>query len=207
MKAKRVFTIFLAVLMIAMTVVSVSAAELTNQKPGGQTEVIAKISGSTPPDPGSVSYVITIPEVVDFQELEYPSDTSVPNYSDVSYTLKATEINNLDPTTQQISVYVKDQNATVNGDQEFYIANKSDANIKFSYDVYNSATIGDNSVNINRNAMTQAAGYYLTGFKEQGDTLNGTLRLDRNQLAAHQLADIVGDYSGYMVFFSAVETI
>ena len=107
----------------------------------------------------------------------------------------------------EISVYVKDQNATVNGDQEFYIANKTDSTKKFSYDVYTDAPeeMTNESVSVNQNAMTQAAGYYLTGFITAGESVEGTLRLNQNQLTSYNLADIVGDYSGYMVFFSIIE--
>ena len=61
MTSKRMITLLLAALMIAVSVVSVSAATLTPESPGGQTEVIAKIDGSNPPEPGDVTYKITIP--------------------------------------------------------------------------------------------------------------------------------------------------
>ncbi|MEE3493344.1 hypothetical protein [Ruminococcus sp.] len=201
MKAKRLLTLALAVLMIAMTVVSVSAVQLTETDPDGQTEVKAHIGGSTP-EPGDVTYIITIPDVVDFGELKQ-EDTK----KDVAYTVTLDEVNNLDPDAQQISVYVKNQNATVNGDQEFYITNKADSTKKFSYDVYSIAPneMTDASVSINQNTMTQAAGYYLVGFTTAGETLSGSLRLDQNQLMGYNLADIVGDYNGYMVFFSIIE--
>ena len=57
MKAKRIITIALAVLMTAMFVVSVSAAQLTDVDPNGKTEVTAHINGN---EPGEVSYIITI---------------------------------------------------------------------------------------------------------------------------------------------------
>lgn len=95
----------------------------------------------------------------------------------------------------------------VNGDQEFYIANKTDSTKKFTYDVYTDSAVSVASVNINRNTMTLAAGYYLAGFTVAGEEIEGTLRLNQVQLCDYDLAEIVGDYSGYMVFFSAVEDI
>ena len=65
MKAKRIITIALAVLMTAMFVVSVSAAQLTDVDPNGKTEVTAHINGN---EPGEVSYIITIPATLDVQK-------------------------------------------------------------------------------------------------------------------------------------------
>ena len=204
MKAKRIITIALAVLMTAMFVVSVSAAQLTDVDPNGKTEVTAHINGN---EPGEVSYIITIPDVVDFGEPNIPPDDASDYDKDVTYLVEATEIDGLDPATQQISVYVKDQDANVNDDQKFYIANKENASIKFNYDVYRAT--GDN---VNLSTMVNAdnmftKGYFLTGFKNEGDTLEGTLLFHQKQLYGENIADIVGDYSGYMVFFSAIEAI
>ena len=201
MKAKKLFTLILAVLMIALSVVSVSAGTLTESNPDGQTEVKAHIGGTTP-EPGDVTYIISIPDVVDFGELHQVSENR-----DVSYKVKLEEVNNLDTDKQQINVYVKDQYATVEGDQEFYIANKADAAKKFSYSVYDvpAAEIDDDKTSLSQNNMTQAAGYYLTGFTTQGEELNGNLRFDQTQLMGYNLAEIVGDYSGYMIFFSIIE--
>lgn len=50
-------------------------------------------------------------------------------------------------------------------------------------------------------------GYYLTSFNTEVQTLDGTLRFHQKQLYGQNIADIAGDYSGYMVFFSAIENI
>lgn len=203
MKTKKLFTLILAVLMAALTVVSATAAQLTEDSPSGKTEVTAHIDGGSIP-PGDVSYIITIPDLVDFGLLTQPESKSDVSFNDVGYTVTATEINGLDDDTQQVSVYVKDENADLNGYQEFVITNKNDSTKKFEYDVYDEA-IDENSVPINQNAMTVAAGYFLTGFTVTGDEINGTLRLDQTQLCDYDIAEIVGDYSGYMVFYSIIE--
>ena len=203
MKAKRIITIALAVLMTAMFVVSVSAAQLTDVDPNGKTEVTAHINGN---EPGEVSYIITIPDVVDFGELNIPPDDASDYDKDVTYLVEATEIDGLDPATQQISVYVKDQEANVNDDQKFYIANKENASIKFEYDIYNSTETLNESTRVN-NGDFFTKGYYLTGFNTESQTLNGTLRFHQKQLYGQSIADIAGDYSGYMVFFSAIENV
>lgn len=204
MKAKRIITIALAVILAAMTVMSVSAAQLTEDNPSGKTEVTAHINGEVP---GDVSYIITIPDVVDFGELNIPPDDSSDYDRDVTYQVEATDITGIDPNAEQISVYVKDQNATVDGDQRFYIANKDNSSVKFTYDVYRAT-----GENVNLSTMVNAdnmftTGYYLTGFKTEGEVLEGTLRFHQKQLYGENIADIAGYYSGYMVFFSAIESI
>lgn len=208
MKTKKILSVLIALIIAATCIVSVSAAQLTDEKPDGKTEVTARIEGS---NPGDVSYIITIPDVVDFGLLTQPA-SDAPDYKDVEYTVEATKIEGLDEDTQQVSVYVKDQHATVDGDeptygQDFWITNKADSSINFCYDVYDTNPISQGDINIDFSTMSQAAGYYLTGFTVQGESLTGTLRLDQAQLYGYDLADIVGEYSGYMVFFSMIEDV
>ena len=116
-----------------------------------------------------------------------------------------TKLEGLDPAEKVVNVYVKDQYAAVGGDEQFYIANKTISNVKFKYDVYKATgnNIGLNTIVKNMTPF----GYFLYGFSEQGQSMTGTLRFDRNQLYGQSLADIAGDYSGYMVFFSAIEAV
>lgn len=202
MKAKRLISLAIAALLLVMTAVSVSAATLTDQEPGGETEVKARITGSNPP--GEVSYIITIPDVVDFGELQQPAE-NMDDYKDVTYTVTATKIDGLDPTTQQVSVYVRDQNASAKSNQEFKITNKSDSDISFIYEVYKSETITPANL-ISSNSYVGTVGWFLHGFTEQGEALTGTLRLNQAQLYGRDITDLVGEYSGYMVFYSAVQS-
>lgn len=203
MKAKTIISIALAAAMAATSVISVSAGtiELTPDNNSGNTEVKARISGA--PTPGSVDYIITIPDVIDFGELTQPAENT-DSFKDVPFTVKLTELtgNSFDPDAQQISVYVKDQNATT-GDSEFYIANKTDPSIKLGYEVFRSSTPSmDNKVSAD---SFKTAGYFYTSFTVKNEFLDGTLRLNQNQLYGRDLADIVGEYSGYMVFTSFIE--
>ena len=59
---------------------------------------------------------------------------------------------------------------------------------------------------VNQNNFTGTVGYFLEGFTEQDQAVNGTLRLNQVQLYGRDITELVGDYSGYMVFFSTVET-
>ena len=203
MKAKKIISIALAAAMAAVSAISVSAAQLTESNPNGLTQVIAHIDGI---EPGEVSYIITIPDVVDFGTLTIPADDSQDYDRDVTYSVEATLIENLNPTTQTIAVYVKDQNASAS-ERNFYIANKENSDVKFSYDIYRASGEGNvnESTRVN-NGDFFTKGYYLTGFKNEGDTITGTLRFHQKQLYGLNIADIAGDYSGYMVFFSAIET-
>ena len=201
MKFKKIITISLAAAMAMTATVSAAAAELTEQNPTGNTEVTAHINGSA----GNVSYIITIPDVVDFGELVQPSNNDN-FYKYVDYEVKATKLEGL-PDLHHIGVYVKDQNAVVKGDTDFYITNKNDPSIKFKYDVFH-RPIDDTTqypISINSGTMTGTAGYKLYDFFNEGDTLDGTLRLNQNQLYGRNITDIAGEYSGYMVFFSTVE--
>ena len=202
MKTKQILSVTAAVVMALAASMPSYAAELTPSSPGGQTEVTAQILDT---EPGDVEYIITIPDVVDFGTLTQPADNTADSFKDVEYTVTATKITGLDPDTKQISVYVKDAAATVDGDQEFYIKNKSDSSKKFSYDVYDTTDLTNTSVSVNSNTMTSSAGYFLKGFTAEGESVTGTLRLNQVQLCDYNIADIVGDYSGDMVFFSAVE--
>ncbi len=203
MKAKRLISLAIAALLLVMTAVSVSAATLTDQEPGGDTEVKAHISGGNPP--GEVSYIITIPDVVDFGELTQPTE-NVDDYKDVTYTVTATKIEGLDPATQQVSVYVRDQNATANSNQDFKITNKSDPSVSFMYEVYRSESINPVDL-ISGNGYVGTVGWFLYGFTVQGESLTGTLHLNQAQLYGRDITDLVGEYSGYMVFYSAVQNL
>lgn len=200
MKAKQLLSIGLAAVMAAASVAAVSAAQLTESNPSGQTEVTARITGNA----GDVTYIITIPDVVDFGELQIPADNAEDYNKDVTFTVEATEITGLDPDAQKISVFVKDQNATQDDDQEFHIANKDNANIVFDYDMY-SATENLSAANCVNGGNMRTHGYYLTSFTAQGESMTGTLRFAQRQLYGQSIADIAGEYSGYMVFFSAIE--
>ena len=194
MKAKKIITIALAAAMALTAAVSVSAeTKLTDQSPSGKTEVTAKIEGGDVP--GDVTYEITIPASNDADDFVF-----------ADYTVTADKITGLE-TDQQVSVYVRDQNATVDGDHEFWIANKSDSSKKFKYDVFDVRQIDANTDSINQNNMSSAAGYFLEGFTEAGQAVDGTLRLNQLQLYGQNIADLVGEYSGYMVFFSTIESV
>jgi len=204
MNTKRLLAIGLVGAIAVSSALSVSAADLTKDNPTGQTEVTGQILGNDPD--GNVSYIIRIPDLVDFGVLTQPK-VNEDSFKDVPYTVEAIEITGLE-TDEQVSVYVRDQNASVDGSHQFFITNKADADKQLEYDVYTHSLENDQvyTDNINRPAMTSAIGYYLNGFTQVGEAVNGMLRLNQAQLYGVNINDYVGDYSGYMVFHSAVET-
>ena len=197
MKIKRIVTLALAAAMASTAALSASAATLTNENPGGQTEVTAYINS----DPGNVSYIITIPDLIDFGLLT-PPEPGTPDVKEKQYSVIATNISGLDVDKQKVSVYVKDQKASLNGDQQFYIANKNDDTKKFEYKVYAKTT---DVRSLSDATMTDIRGYYLTSFFQTNDSITGKITLDQDLLNAYPISEIAGVYSGYMVFFSSVE--
>ena len=198
MKAKKIVTLALAAAMVSVSALSVSAATLTNTNQSGQTEVKGYIGGVTPP--GNVTYEIRIPDSVDFGDLMQYDD-----YANQGYDVSLEKVENLGA-NQQISVYVKDQNAQVDGNQNFYITNKSNSNVQLRYHVFKVPfDQAGSSVPVNSNTMTKSAGYFLEGFRNVGDAVHGSLVLNKDQFSSYDSADLVGEYSGYMVFYSTIE--
>ena len=88
MKKVKFISAIMAAMLAATGVVSVSAATLTNENPDSSTEVTARIEGT---QPGDVSYVITIPDMVDFGTLTQPqTDTQSNKY--LNFDVTATEL-------------------------------------------------------------------------------------------------------------------
>lgn len=197
MRAKKVLALSMALATVAAASTTAFAAELTNANPSGSTEVTAKILS------GEVSYIITIPDKVDFGDLTQPAE-DVDSYKDINYTVTATEINNL-PSNSRVAVYVKDENADLENNL-FYLTQKVESNpTQLMYDVYGVDTDIDTSIPVNNGNFNEAnGGYLLAAFDKQGDSLTGTLRLNQNQLYGENLNDIAGDYSGKMVFSSSI---
>lgn len=196
MKAKALVTVALAAAMVSASALSVSAGTLSNENPWGETEVIARIDGNSS---GEVTYTIIIPDVIDFGTLEQPQ-INEDQYKDVGFTVKTgNTVEGLTP-SQYIMLYVRDKTASVNGSNDFVIANKVDPTKTFKYDVY-----VDSATNINSNAMTSTRGYEFTSFTIANQEVQGTLRLNENQLYGKDISELVGEYSGYMIFFSQIE--
>lgn len=107
MKKVKFISTIMAAMLAATGVVSVSAATLTNENPDSSTEVTARIEGT---QPGDVSYVITIPDMVDFGTLTQPqTDTQSNKY--LNFDVTATELKLND--NNFVSVYINGRTLTI----------------------------------------------------------------------------------------------
>lgn len=202
MKTKKIMAALLAGTLAATAAVSASAATLTDKNPDGSTEVTAIIEGS---QPGDVSYIITIPDKVDFGTLTQP-ETETDSYKYVDFDIEATKLN-FD--SGAVSVFAKDSSST---DGQFYLTQK-DSNSPFtiSYDVYTALITNDSEVGNNtpvNDSDPAENGYHITTFMSdaEGETQDITLALNQKALYGQNLDTIAGDYSGTMVFHSALVT-
>ena len=196
MKIKKLIALLIAVVIVTSSVLSVSAATLTDVTVDNSTAVKANIE-----DPGSVSYVITIPETVDFGTLTQPDSIDADHYAIYRFEVEATELNL--KSNQGVTVYMKDANST---DNQFYLEQQNtETPFKISYDVYDTTVTVDN-INtydpINSTAEPGTYGYHLCTFlyAAQGRTQPVNLALNQNALYDQTLSDIAGDYSGTITF-------
>ncbi|MDD6490480.1 MAG: hypothetical protein PUG48_11855 [Clostridia bacterium] len=203
MKTKKIISAILASALAATAVVSASAATLTDVTPENSVEVKAKIV-----NPGDISYTITIPDSADFGELTMPENTDTDHYVFSDFNVTATELNIR--SNQAVTVYMKDSCSDFGTDGQFCISQKDAADpFKINYDIYASNVDESNigtSTAINSSGTPGSYGYHLCTFNygTQGTKTTGTLALNQNALYGKTLSAIAGDYSGTIVFHSAL---
>lgn len=204
MKTKKIVSVLLAGVLAAAAAVSVSAAELTQNAPDGSTEVTAKIEGAAP---GEVSYIITIPDAVTFGNLTQP-ESEVDSYKYCNFQLEATKID-IEP-TQAVTVFVKDGSGNTDG--QFYLTQKDvESPFSWNYNMYERVVNDDNIENytpMNEAGDSGEYGYHLCTFAAgtQGQLQDVTLAFNQKNLYGQDLDAIAGDYSGSLVFHSALLT-
>ena len=200
MKIKKLIAVLIAVVFATSSVMSVSAAELSDVTPENSTEVTANIV-----DPGSVSYVITIPATADFGTLTQPESDENDNYTFYVFQVEATELKI--KSNQAVTVYMKDRDSD---DNKFYISqNDVSSPFKIAYDVYDTSVNEETVANytpINATSASGQYGYHLCTFRAgtTGSKQDVTLALNQNALYGQNLFDIAGDYSGTITFHSAL---
>lgn len=194
---KKVFAVLLAATML-MSSLTVSATKLTNIVPGGSTAVEADIEAA---DEGEVSYIIAIPEKIDFGTLVMPEDDTVVHPKTVGFEVSAVEINNLNVATSRVAILLKDAVAEVG---KFQITGVSGTNNNkvLSYAVLNSAGVDVT------NGTAYPNGYAFAAFSQAGQAVNGSLSLEQNQLLTDkEIANWAGDYLGTINFYTAIADI
>lgn len=192
---------FLALMMAAAlfaAVLPVSATELTNVNQAGDTAVEADIMGE---DTGDVTYIIAIPEKIDFGTLVMPENADSATAKTVGFTVSAVEIKGLDTNTSRVAVLMKDADAAM-GTFQIRGINTTNATKVLNYNVLNSQgtdlTTGKSYPN----------GYAFAAFSEAGQAVNGTLSLDQKQLLDDPVvANWAGNYLGSINFYTAIAEI
>lgn len=203
MKKSKITALIMALAVLAVSAFAVSAKELTNTNQDGSSEVYANIQGD-----GEVSYVVEIPDSVDFGTLTQP-DTDTDSYVYQNFDVTLTSVSGLQ-SNQRVSVWVKDSNASVGVDENFYLTQQNPSGgldaFKMTYDVYgeevNDGNIAKKTA-INSGEMGEN-GYMFGMFKDANDTMHSTLVLNQKQLYGENLNDLAGDYTGTMTFHSEV---
>lgn len=200
MKRSKVAALIMALAVLAASAFAVSAKELTNDTPDGTSEVHARIQGD-----GEVSYVVEIPDSVDFGTLTQP-ETDTDSYTYQSFTVTLKEVAGLE-SNQRVGVWVKDQNAVLGEDEQFYLTQQvAESPFKMTYDVYGEEVNDENIAEktaINSGEMGEN-GYMFVMLKDANDTLNATLALNQKQIYGQNLNDLAGEYSGTMTFHTEI---
>lgn len=199
---KRLVAILLTMVVAMASFVPVTVRaedeELTNIQPAGDTAVEADIING---ESGDVSYIISIPEKIDFGTLQMPADSKTAHPKNVDFTVSAVEINNLDTTKSRVAVLMKD---AATGNKTFQIVGASGTNNSkiLTYNVLSSA-----GVDIT-NGTSYQNGYLFAAFSSAGQSINGSLSLEQNQLLADTtLENWAGDYFGTINFYTAIASI
>lgn len=123
MRTKRIIAAILSAALAATAALSVSALELTESSNEGSTEVTVHIAGDD--EPGNVSYIIEIPDKLDFGTLAQPDNTDEDHFKDIDFKVLAKEVNGLENNPDwSVRVKVRDQNFVLD-EQRFFISQKT----------------------------------------------------------------------------------
>lgn len=187
---KKRWAAALAVMILGMSVLPVSAEEISNVDPAGNTEVTANVSHS-----GDVTYLISVPSKINFGALQQPKDTTQSHLVTRNYSVEAIQITGL-AADGRVAVLLKDPTK----DGGFQITGESEANRgkTLGYSIHNDSGVDITTGNLFPN------GYLLAAFGNAGQTVTGELRLEQNQLAGQNLEEWAGSYSGTIRFYSKI---
>lgn len=195
MKKKIAAGLMAAAMIMTALPVCAAESEVTNVSPSGATAVEADIAEA---DTGEVSYIVSIPDKIDFGTLEMPESDSEAHVKEVGFTVTVVELTGL-PARNGLAVLMKDASAEMG---TFQLSGVSAANSDkvLEYSVYNS-----NDADITEDATDYANGYLLAVFTEAGQSEEGTLSLEQNQLLSDPLIENwVGDYMGTINFYTTI---
>lgn len=157
--------------------------------------------------PGSVSYIISIPDQVDFDTLTQP-ETATDSYIFRELNVTATQLNNLTE-KQKVAVYIRDSSAA---DGRFHLKPQGASGLNdIPYDIYDHI-VDEQTVQsanpVNRSDNSYEKGYLLCGFANNsvGTGQKAVLALNQKELYGKDLSEIAGSYSGTITFHSELIT-
>ena len=182
-----------------LTATPVLAAEpagtknLTNITAGDTTSVEANVTGAD-----IVSYVIQIPEKVDFGTIQQPNASGI-EYIETSLTVSCESLEGL-KSAQSLAVLVKDSEAVENSDP-FKLKNVRDSDAVMTYTIVNQE--GNNIQDL----RWYENGFLFNAFTSAGQTATDILKLDRGQLYGKDLDKWGGRYTGTLNFYSKIASI
>lgn len=165
---------------------------LTDSNPGGQTEVTAEVTA-----PATVSYIIAIPDKIDFGQIQQPS-TGATSPVSKTFTVSCVTADGL-ASGQGIAVMVKDETAATQ-DDPFVLVNDNIGSNQLFYQLFNSQGMDITS------ATWYTNGFLFATFSGAGQESNGTLTLDRAQLYNRDTT-WQGRYTGKLNFYTSVASV
>lgn len=180
-----------------LTAVPAQAANLTETSPTGDTSVTGQVVDT---DKGDVTYIVSIPDKVDFGTLQKPENSEEPHNMIQTMTIEAEEIAGLD-SGDRVAVLVKD--ATDTGESENFKIVGQDVSNKGKELIYEISNKLSSDVPI-QSGTRFPNGYLVSAFAQTGDSTELTLTLDQNQLVDKYLPEWVGNYKGTLNFYSTV---
>lgn len=166
---------------------------LNNSHTTDNTTVKATVDG-----PDTVTYVIEIPETVDFGTLKQPNSSGV-SYATTDITVKCTLLDGLQ-SGQALAVLIKDSEAQDRTDP-FQLKKTDNTDAVLTYSVLN------HEQNNIQDLHWYSNGFLFNAYTAAGQEATDTLRLDCGQLYGKDLSVYGGHYEGRLTFHSTIATI
>lgn len=208
MKTKKLITAMLLASLTLAATMSVAAENLTNTKDTDETEVTARILGED--EPGAVSYVVSIPDKIDFGTLVKPADAG-DSFVEIPYTVRAEKITGLDDAAHQnwyVRVQVRDKTYVMDEQEQFYLTQTTASYPEVStgkHTLLYTICIGDSNADVgDNNSFKNEHGFNIAFFHATGDEVKGKFRLNQHQLYGKDLNEYAGEYSGSAVFHTSI---
>lgn len=189
MKFRRFFAGACAAMFAATPVMA--AQEMVEQNQGASMDVKAEVI-----EPNQVSYVLEIPDGVDFGKVQQPNSEGT-SYVTRDITVKCTQLDGLQP-GQVLAVMVKDKDAVEKTDP-FKLTNQNE--VELTYEILGS---DDNNI---QDQTWYANGFLFNTFTAAGQSATNNMRLDCGQLYGQDLSLYGGAYGGTLSFYSKVSSV